>query len=395
MTATEQPAPSLPDAEALFRFAPCGLLVTTHDGTIRRVNATLCAWLGRTDTELVDRTRFQDLMTVGSRIFHQTHWAPLLQIQGSVAEVKLELRGAGGESIPAVVNAVRREHGGHTFHEIAVIVAEDRHQYERELLRARRRAEDLLTQEQRTRQALADAQAELDRQRTTAEDRALFAEQMMGIVSHDLRNPLTVIRMSAHILQRGELTSQQRTALQRLSHSTERAIRLIADLLDFTRARMGQDLPLTIEPVDLHSLVGDSVDELRAAYPTREIVHHRSGDGPCSASTDRLVQAIGNLVSNAIQHGRSDSPITVRSEIDPQRCAITVHNEGDAIGADALASIFEPMVRGAGQGVAQGVGLGLFIVREIARAHGGDVAVESTGAAGTAFAISFPPGGRN
>jgi sigma-B regulation protein RsbU (phosphoserine phosphatase) len=382
--------PGPDDIESLYRRAPCALLVTAPDGTILRANDSFCNWVGRSAESMLGQVRIQDLLTMGSRIFHQTHWAPLLQIQGSVSEVKLELRRHDETSFPAVVNAVRREHAGTVWNEIALFVAEDRHRYEHELVLSRRRAEELLQQEQRTRQALVAAQAELDRQRATAEDRALFAEQMMGIVSHDLRNPLAVIRMTSHILGRSDPTAKQQVALERIINSTNLALRLIKDLLDFTSARLGRGVQLEVEPIDLHALVADCVENLGLAHPRHTIVHEQFGPSTCRASADRIVQAVGNLVSNAAHHGRADCPITVRSSNESGRCRVSVHNNGEPIDPAQMQAIFEPMVRGAHRRPSEGVGLGLFIVREIAHAHGGTVAVESNPAFGTTFTIDLP-----
>ena len=165
-------APSLPGSCALYDDAPCGLMLTNSDGLIRRVNATMCRWVGRERGELEGLLKVQDLLTMGGRIFHQTHWAPLLQIQGSVAEVKLEIAHPDGRRIPMVLNALSRRHAEGTFHEIAFFIAEDRHKYERELLLARQRAEELLKKEQEAQRALAVAQGERDRQQATARTRA-------------------------------------------------------------------------------------------------------------------------------------------------------------------------------------------------------------------------------
>ncbi|MEO5881505.1 MAG: PAS domain-containing protein, partial [Caldimonas sp.] len=181
---------ALPDWQALFEDAACGLLLTSVDGTIRRVNRTFCRWTGIPAEELAGRRRMQDLLTMGGRIFHQTHWAPLLQMQGSVAEVKIDVVHRDGHTVPMMMNALRRHHPGGDFHELSLFVATDRSKYEAELLLERRRAEELLGHQQEVQRALTESQAELDRQRASAEDRALFAEQMIGIVSHDLRNPL-------------------------------------------------------------------------------------------------------------------------------------------------------------------------------------------------------------
>ncbi len=368
--------PGLPGTESLYEHAACGLLVTGRDGLIRRVNQTFCDWLGHTADTLVGQRKLQELLTMGGRIFHQTHWVPLLQMQGSVAEVKLDLLHREGHTIPMMLNAVRRGSGEAVTHEVSAFVAEDRHKYERELLSARLRAEEL--------------QAEIGQQHAAAQDRALFAEQMVGIVSHDLRNPLSAIQMSAHLLERGDLTANQRTVVGRIHNSSSRAQRLIADLLDFTLARVGKGLSLTRSDLQLHQLVSDSVEELAVAFPGRRIEHLQVGDGQCNVDADRLIQLIGNLVGNAVAYGATDRPVRVTSTCTAAGTEISVHNEGQAIPAQLQASLFEPMIRGAGGTGSHGVGLGLFIVREIARAHGGEVSVHSSSGAGTTFSVRIP-----
>ena len=148
---------ALPAADALYDHAASGLMLTSVDGSIKRANATLCVWLGYEATELVDTLRFQDLLTMGGRIFHQTHWAPLLQMQGSLSEVKLELRHRDGHTVPMLINARRSRHGEAHFDELALLVVKDRHQYERELLLARRAAEAALEQRVEVERALQES----------------------------------------------------------------------------------------------------------------------------------------------------------------------------------------------------------------------------------------------
>ncbi|CAE6842521.1 Sensor histidine kinase RcsC [Paraburkholderia aspalathi] len=138
MQSTDRP---LPSADVLFEHAACGLLVTDTDGCILRVNATFCGWLGYQALELATTKRIQDLLTTGGKVFYQTHWAPLLQMQGSVAEVKLNMMHREGHVVPMLLNAVRRRHGEVTYVEVAVLIVADRHKYEQELLLARRNAE--------------------------------------------------------------------------------------------------------------------------------------------------------------------------------------------------------------------------------------------------------------
>jgi sigma-B regulation protein RsbU (phosphoserine phosphatase) len=380
----------LADVAELYDHAACGLLVTDADGTIRIVNATFCAWTGHARAELVGRRRLQDLLTVGARIFHQTHWAPLLQIQGSVAEVKLDLIHASGEVKPMILNAIARSAGNGVRHEIAAFSAEDRHRYERELLQARRRAEELHTKGLEQQRALVSAQAELDLQKRSAEDRALLAEQMIGIVSHDLRNPLSTIQLSATVLKGHELSPKGRLRVEAILRATRQSTRLIGDLLVFTQARLGGGLRVQPREIEPHAVVAEALDDLRVSFPGRRLEHAIAGTGRAVADPDRLSQLLGNLVGNAMSHGDPGGAVTVSSTVDDRALGLTVHNHGPAIPPEQLPTLFDAMTRGSSSGGLHGVGLGLFIVREIARAHGGSVTAQSTAEEGTTISVVLP-----
>jgi sigma-B regulation protein RsbU (phosphoserine phosphatase) len=356
-----------PEALALLDEAPCGLMQTTDDGTFIRVNRMFCQWIGRSAEALVGRQRFQDLLGMGGRIFHQTHWSPLLRMQGTVSEVKLEFVHGNGSAIPMVVNAIRRERDGTIVHDIAAYVARDRDKYERELLQARKEATRLHAE---------------------AKDRALFAEQMIGIVSHDLRNPVSTILLATELLRQGELNPQQQRTVASIGRAADRATSLIGDLLDFTQARLGAGLSCTPASIDLHAVVAEALDELRVAYPDRELRHVRTGHAACTGDAGRVVQIVGNLISNAIAYGDRQAPITVTTT-GGERCTLAVHNEGPAIPQPLQEALFEPMTRGTTTTSARSVGLGLYIVREIVRAHGGDIAVRSSDGEGTTFTVTL------
>jgi sigma-B regulation protein RsbU (phosphoserine phosphatase) len=370
------PGEASPEAQALLDAAPCGLMCTTPDGTFLRVNRMFCSWVGHSEEELLGKRKFQDLLSVGGRIFHQTHWAPLLAMQGSISEVKLELRQRDGATLPIVVNAIVC-HDGVRRHELAAYVARDRDKYERELVQSRKRLEELV--------------AETRRLHDEAKERASFAEQMIGIVSHDLRNPISTIQTAAAMLSRGVAAAGQDRMVARIARAGQRAERLIADLLDFTQARLGTGLGVRPDSIDLHTVVAEAVQELALAYPGHELRHVQNGGGECRADASRLEQLVGNLVSNATTYGRSDAPITVTSSIVADKFTIAVHNFGSPIAAETLATLFEPMTRGTHASSAKrSVGLGLYIVSEVAKAHGGTTHVSSSAEAGTTFTASFP-----
>ena len=500
--------PTLPDAEQLFEEFPSGLLVTSASGLILKVNQTFCNWVAMPAEELIGLKRLQELFTMGGRIFHQTHWLPTLQMQGSLSEVKLDVLHKDGHTIPMMMNAIRRTVSSGSYDEIAVVVAEERNKYERELVAARRRSdelvlkersaqEDLIISQARLRQALrigalclwdvdvasgrrrydddaarllgfetpravtesvyagaiaphdreneaeafalATAQkgkasegyqstyrlngvdgvqrivvssgqgffdedgallqfvgvlrdvTESTRQRALAEDRALFAEQMVGIVSHDLRNPLSAILTGIKVLAHGETLPGKLRVLGHVTSSAKRAQRLIEELLDFTQARVGGGIAVVPKAFDLHVCVSTITDELTLAFPDRQIIHEQLGRGDVMADPDRIAQLLGNLVGNAIAYGTQGGTITIISSVDEKTATLLVHNTGDVIPEAQIASLFEPMVRGVpGDSGTRSVGLGLYIVKVIAAAHRGEVTVTSSREQGTSFMFSFP-----
>jgi len=350
-----------------FELAACALMQTADDGLFRRVNRVLCTWVGYSADELVGKRRFQDLLPIGNRIFHHTHWLPLLSMQGSLSEVKLEVVHRDGTRIPVVVNALRHDLDGVIVHEIAAFIARDRDRYEQELVRTKQRLETLAAE---------------------SRDRAAFAEQLIGIVSHDLRNPLSTIAMASKLLaSEPEMNAKY---LQTIDRSLDRATHLLSDLLDFTAARVGSGLSISVAPIDLHQTVAEAVETLRFGYPARTLHHVAEGTGTCMLDAQRIGQLLGNLVSNAVVYGDPTRPIVITSRVAETRCSVSVSNGGTPIPEATLQTIFEAMKRGTTTGSSsRSVGLGLFIVQQIAKAHGGTATVTSNTDA-TTFTIDLP-----
>ncbi|MFP2911578.1 ATP-binding protein [Pyxidicoccus sp. 3LFB2] len=241
--------------------------------------------------------------------------------------------------------------------------------------------------------ALADI---TEPKRLTAEMRARadFERQLIGIVSHDLRNPLSAITLAVSVmLQRGGLDERMERHLQRIQRSAERATGMIRDLLDFTRARQGGGIPVFPQPADLHEVVHAVVDELHAAAPGRRLVSEQTGSGVGTWDPDRLSQMLGNLLGNALQYSPPNTPVRVVSRGLDDGVVLEVHNEGTPIPPEQQLRIFEPLERGAERPEDRGgrsIGLGLYIVRSIAQAHGGTVEVRSLAEEGTTFTVRLP-----
>jgi signal transduction histidine kinase len=221
-----------------------------------------------------------------------------------------------------------------------------------------------------------------------------FRELLIGVVSHDLRAPLSAIVMSASsMLHRGGLSEVHERAVTRTLASAQRMGRMIAQLLDFTRSRLGGGIPTDRSEDKLSEICGRVVEEWRAAHPERAIELRVDDPADGEWDGDRLAQVVSNLVGNAVQHGAGDRPVTVSIDGDADTVAVRVHNEGAPIPASLRASIFDPFRRASSitpSTGAAGLGLGLYICEQIVSAHGGTLEAISDEERGTVFVARMP-----
>jgi signal transduction histidine kinase len=214
-------------------------------------------------------------------------------------------------------------------------------------------------------------------------------EQFIGILGHDLRNPIAAIAMGAEVLEK---KGYDKPLATRIASSADRMGRMVDQLLDLTRARKGGGIPVArARATNLRDLLSSVVDELRVAHPEARIDLRVDDPAIGAWDPDRMAQVISNLVGNALEHG-AGAPIEVRLASASEEARLTVHNRGPAIPADLLPHIFDPFRRGPQNGHPRGLGLGLFITAEIVRAHGGTISVRSTDREGTTFSVILPGG---
>jgi signal transduction histidine kinase len=231
---------------------------------------------------------------------------------------------------------------------------------------------------------------ELDQQRTNARLR----EEFIAVLGHDVRNPLSAIRAGADLLlRRAAQESADGRVLQRIHSSTGRISALVDDLLDLARGRLGGGIALDWADVsDLDVRLQQVVAELRASHPTRPIAMEIAVASPVRCDARRIEQLLSNLLGNALQHGAPGAPVQVAVDGGGGALQIRVSNTGDPIGEEALSQLFQPYFRGGRSTAGQGLGLGLFIVAEIAKSHGGRVDVTSAAGLTTfTFSMDRPP----
>jgi phosphoserine phosphatase RsbU/P len=352
-----EPSPT-EDLEDLYETAPCGYVSISPGGCIVKANRTIADWLGRPVDTLVG-TSIHDILGFGGRIAYETHLAPLLRMQGHVHEIALDLLTADGEKVPTIANAAekREADGSHRFTRLTLFRAVDRRMYERTLLEAR-----------------AKAEAETNAHR----EAALLREQFIAVLGHDLRNPLAALAAGVRLLGRKEQLSERGFAiLEEMNGSLGRASTLVDDLLDLARGSLGGGFVVDRRDAPLTPTLEQVVAEVRSIAPERAIKAQIRVEEPVYCDRGRIAQLASNLLANAITHGAPDRPITFEAAATGDLFTLSVANAGTPIPEAVMERLFQPFFRGAIRPSRNGLGLGLYIAYEIAKAHDGSIDVTS------------------
>ena len=220
----------------------------------------------------------------------------------------------------------------------------------------------------------------------------LYRDQFVGVLAHDLRNPLSAIKMGATVLTMAAENDQRHARVaSNILRSAARMGRMIEDVLDFTRERLGGAIPLKRERMDLEQLCREVILEAKAAHDNVVLNCEFTGELTGEWDRDRLAQVLSNLIGNAIEHGDGDA-VSVVARGQSEDVVIEVHNTGVPIPIETLGTIFEPLVHRPLEGASarNNVGLGLFIARAIVTGHGGKIDVASSGDLGTTFTARLP-----
>lgn len=233
---------------------------------------------------------------------------------------------------------------------------------------------------------LAASAATLVDERATAELR----EQFIAVLGHDLRNPLASIDAGVKLLGRENLSERGRTVLDLVGKSVARMGGLIDDVLDFARGRLGGGIGVEKGGgVPLAPMLRQVVDEIRGNHPDRRVEVDLDGIADCRCDPVRIGQLLSNLLANAVAHGGGDAPVRVRGAVTDGIVELSVTNGGAPIPPEAMAGLFKPFVRASERPSRQGLGLGLYIASEIAKAHGGTLDATSD-PDGTTFTFRMP-----
>ncbi len=374
-------------AEELYEQAPCGYLSTTTDGRIVRANQTFADLVGARREELMSGKRFSDLLTVGGRIFYETHFALMLRMHGEVSGIALDFQRPDGTVASTLVTAVQKRDaaGNPVVNRLTVFNAIERRSYEQELLIARRRAEETAAELARVNTELSKSNAALLK---ANEDLGQFAYA----ASHDLQEPLRTMTLYAQLLAGGYqevLDEKARGFVAHIIEGSRRMQALIRDLLAFSQA---QGTQLVLRPTDMSQVLAAALTNLQSSIEeTRATITHDALP-VLTVDAARIAQVFQNLVGNAIKYRKSDQApqIHVLASREPAGCWVfSVQDNGIGFEFRYAEQIFGIFQRLHDKEIS-GTGIGLAICKKIVESHGGRIWATSSPGTGSKFSFTLP-----
>lgn len=373
-------------AEELYDLAPCGYVSSDPDGLILKINETLLNWIGYRREELVGAAHFPALLTTAGKIFYETHFTLLLRMHGVAREIALDLACKDGQRRPVLLTAVQKRmpDGTPLLNRITVFDATERRRYERELLAARRRAEQASAE-------LASANVELRRANADLEQFAYSA-------SHDLKEPLRMVSLYAQLLERKcqiKLDAQEREYLKLTIASAQRAQTLLHDLLAYVQAAHAAEEAEAVESTDAGDALDRVLSVLGRAVEDAKATVQRSALPVLRVREVHLVQLFQNLVANALKYrGEAPPVVIVRAVEEDDWWMLSVEDNGIGIDPRHLEQVFGLFKRLHPPSEYPGTGIGLAICRKIVDRYGGRIWVESPGLGkGCTFYFTLPAAG--
>lgn len=366
---------TLPDLTSSFEYAACGLVTTEVNGTIRRANSTFCKWLGFSADQLIEKKKIQELFTVGGRFFHHTHWAPLLQLQGSVAEIQMDLVSHDGKTLPMLLNVLRQKHGDSSFDQLAFFLATERKNFERELISTRKKAHELNEQ-----LSLADRRK----------------DEFLATLAHELRNPLAPMRNILEIMRLKETSDPfMHWSREMIERHVSQMTHLVDDLMESARISQGR-LELRKQRINIIDFIQDAIESsLALMEKSQHTFTVDVSDEPIYIDADsiRIIQIISNLLTNAAKYTPEGGRICLKAFQEESEAVLSVIDSGIGIPSEQLSNIFNmfSQLTPALERSQGGLGIGLALVNGLVKLHGGSIVAHSAGEGkGSEFVVRLP-----
>ena len=355
-------------AEDLLDRAPCGFVSFGDDSKIIHINTTLLERLDYERSALVGQP-LERILTVGSRIFHQTHFFPLVKLHGRAQEVFVLFRTRDGSDVGMLCNAVRRERDGAAVTDCVLMEVQERRKFEDALVIARRAAD------------------EANKAKST----------FLAVMSHELRTPLNAIGGYVQLIDmgvHGPVTDQQREALARIDRSQRHLLRLINDVLNLARIEAGR-VDYAAECVRLSDVVRSVIPMVEPQIAAKDMRHESEVPAALEAKADseKVKQILINLLTNAVKFTARGGRLRVEGgEFSTTQVYLRVTDTGIGIAPEMIDKVFEPFVQvdDSRSRAGEGTGLGLAISRDLARGMGGDLTAQSALGKGSTFELTLP-----
>ena len=391
----------------LLDRAPCGFVTFRDDGVVVHINSTLLERLGFQRENVIGQ-HVETLLGMGSRIFYQTHFFPLVKLHGRAQEVFMLLRARDGSDVGMLCNAKRRNDG---ITDCVFMEVQERRKFEEALLQARQAAEEaasLLEQQavelemqsealHSANQTLQTLNDELEKQRTAADEANHAKSNFLAVMSHELRTPLNAIGGYVQLLEmevHGPVTPEQVGALSRIDRAQRHLLRLINDVLNLSRIEAGR-VDYVVEPVPVDEVVRSVLPMVEPQIESKglDLESSVAPDLVASADREKVQQILLNLLTNALKFtGHGGSICVEAGNASETEIFIRVTDTGVGIPDDMLEKVFEPFVQvdATHSRSAEGTGLGLAISRDLARGMQGDLGARAAEGKGSTFELTLP-----
>ncbi|PRY84643.1 ATP-binding protein [Mongoliibacter ruber] len=361
------------DYNELFHQAPCGYLSLDKKGVITKANLTLCNWLGYSPIELQGLFTFQDLLSVGGKIYFETHFLPLLQLEGQASEINFEIIAKNRDKLPVLVNGTKVTFDNKIIgFRLTIVDISQRKQYEKELLKAKKLAEENALK-------LSEKNIELER--------------FSNVVSHDLKSPIRTLSGLLEIMEKKGFLNMEEESIKIqkiIKDNLKRISVLVDDLMEQTLSEKETEYN---EIVDLNEVVetvkemlGDEIQKSSTQINIEVLPYVRG-------NKNQVIRLIQNLIMNAIKYrSEADPRIQIFCNVTDNMATVELRDNG--IGFDPIFKdrIFEYMKRLHSPDKIPGSGIGLYSCKKIVESHGGKIQAESEPGQGATFVFTLPIG---
>jgi len=388
------------DFKTIYNNAPCGYLFTLEDGTLLDVNDTFLAFTGYSREEIIENKRFEDFLSIGGKIYYETHFTPLLHMQGEVSQINFDFIRKDGTRFPVLINAiVQSVNKKHKHIQIIVIDITQRKQYEMELLNAKRKSEELLLQLSNLNIELTSNIEVIKEQSCQLEKLNATKDKFFSIVAHDLITPLSSLKMFSSLLIEGfdNLNKEEiLTMSKQLIDSVDNTIEMADNLITWAMVQMG-GYQFNEQTIKVKDITSNICDVYQGVALKKGIHFNCSVEDSLTITGDKnqIEFIIRNLLNNAIKFTHENGFVSLTAiSLQDGKVQISVSDTGVGISDEYKRELFSINKKQSTNGTAGeiGTGLGLMLSYEFMKLNGGQIEIESSLGKGSTFHTKFKGG---